>query len=110
MAGEFRNFVIYIEEGFSALSLSCVVGTLRNANSVLGVERYSWRLVSTKEGPVRSDCDIEVGSVDLVEVTERPLRVEKSGFLVLLSVPPDARDQKSWLRGSGIALPTAQVS
>src|SRR4051812_44154170 len=51
-----RLFVFYLMPDFTMLSVSSAIEVLRLANTAIGEQIYSWRLVSADGGKVRASC------------------------------------------------------
>lgn len=67
-----RQIVFYLVPDFTLLAFSSAVEALRLANTVLGVEAYTWRITAPSIGKVRASCGVSI-EVDISIASERQI-------------------------------------
>ena len=78
-----REFVFYLMPEFTLLAFSSAIEALRLANSVLGYELYTWRVVSLLGEKVRASCGVDIGcDHDLIQ--ERVLTQKNKAFMAVV--------------------------
>ena len=79
------TFKIFLDEGFSMLALSSVIGVLNAANQTMGIDAYAWRLVSSTGGTVLADTKVAVTTdASLADEFDASRRAART-FIIMLS-------------------------
>ena len=68
MSMENRHFVLFLAPGFSLVSMSCIIDTLRAANAESGQSFYKWTLTGYQTTHVRSSSGIDLPCIQTDEV------------------------------------------
>ncbi|QRM54354.1 GlxA family transcriptional regulator [Sinorhizobium sp. BG8] len=107
-----RQIVFYLVPDFTLLAFSSAIEALRLANSVLGVEAYTWRVTSAVEGKVRASCGVSVEVDNAIAMERQHLNSWQRPSMVVVCAGKNVaehsdRAASAWLRecrNRGVAL------
>ena len=81
------NYAIYVEDGFSLISYSSLLGALHAANIAANDDVIDWTTLSAKGGAVFSDTGVRLDTASFGGETRNGGRRNGDSILVLLSAP-----------------------